>query len=68
MTAASTKRSFTGLMLAGWLLGVVGCNEPEQPAAEAARPTVAAEVQRARTTVVTPAVSFTVTAPAAGQR
>ena len=65
MTAASTKRSFTGLMLAGWLLGVVGCNEPEQLAAEAERPVVAAAAIQVRTTVVTPAVSFTVTAPAA---
>ena len=65
MAAASTNRAVAGLLTAGWLLGAAGCSEPEQPGAEVVRPTVAAEVQQARTTFVTPAVSFTVTAPAA---
>ena len=64
MAAASTKRS-VGIMLAGWLFGVVGCNEPEQLAVDTVRPTSTAIAQPAPTTFVTPAVSVTVTAPAA---
>ena len=64
MAAAATKRS-VGLMLAGWLLGCVGCSEPEPLPVDAVRPADAAVAQPARMTVVTPAVSLTVTAPAA---